>query len=125
MCNCKNVEVGSLDNQIEMFHEALGRKIWVDACIAEEVMELLNNGVKTMGCCCGHNKLIPSIAVHPESVKLMEAMGYKHHFNPSVPKGKYSRIYFYAKSIKCSWRIKLTQDWLPWLWFHFIKMPEP
>lgn len=49
MCNCKNVELGSFDKQIEIYHQALGRKIWVDTCIAEEVIELLSNGVKTTG----------------------------------------------------------------------------
>lgn len=116
--------MGSFENQIEIFHEALGRKIWVDACIADEIIDLLSNGVKTIGSCCGHNKAIPSIAVSRESVKLMEAMGYKHHFNLSVPKGEYSKIYFYAKSIKCPWWIKLRQDWLPWFWYHFIRLPE-
>lgn len=125
MCNCKNVELGSFDKQIEIYHQALGRKIWVDTCIAEEVIELLSNGVKITGSCCGHNKTIPSIVVAPESIPLMEAMGYKHWFNPCVPRGKYSRTFFYAKSVKCPWWIKLQKIWLPWIWVHIIKLPEP
>ncbi len=124
MCNCKNVELGSFDNQIEIYHKAIGRKIWLDACIADEVISLLNSGVRTTGSCCGHNKTIPSIVVALESIPLMEAMGYKHWFNLCVPRGSFSRTFFYAKSVKCPWWIKMKHVWLPWVWYHFFKLPE-
>ncbi len=120
MCNCKNVDVGSYDNQIQIDHPSLLHPIWVDACIADEVIFLLHYGVKTIGSCCGHNKTVPSIAVAPESVKRMEELGYKHHLNACVRRGSYSRSYFYAKSVKCSLWIKLTKVWLPYLWRKFI-----
>lgn len=120
MCNCKNVSVGSYDNQIEIDHPSLLHPIWVDACIADEVIYLLHHGVKTIGSCCGHNKTVPSIAVAPESVKRMEELGYKHHLNACVRRGPFSRSYFYAKSVKCSLWIKLTKVWLPFLWLKLI-----
>lgn len=125
MCNCKDIELGSFDNQVEVFHETLGRSIWLDACIADEVIGLLNAGVKTIASCCGHNKTVPSIVVEPEAVPIMEAMGYKHFFNRCVPKGKFAKTYFYSKSVKCSWWIKMKVVWLPWLWYHLIELPDP
>lgn len=32
------------------------KKVPVDACIADEIKDLNNNGVITLGCCCGHGK---------------------------------------------------------------------
>lgn len=119
MCNCKNIEVGSFNNQILLDHPNLNHPVWVDACIADEIRDLLSKGVKTIGSCCGHNKLIPCIAVAPESIVLMEKLGYRHQFNRLVPTGPWSRIYFYAKSVKCSWIKKLIQDWLPFMWWSF------
>lgn len=120
MCNCKNVELGTFDNQIQIDHCSLLHPIWVDACIADEVIYLLSRGVKTTASCCGHNKTIPSIAVAPESVKLMEELGYKHFNNVCIRRGPYARTFFYAKSVKCSLWIKLTKVWLPYLWHNII-----
>lgn len=118
MCNCKNVEIGSFDNQVQIDHPSLLHPVWVDACIADEIIDLLHKGVKTIGSCCGHNKAVPTIGVALESVKLMEELGYKHHPNPCVIRGPYSRTYFYAKSVKCSLKAKI-KIWLPYLWRKF------
>jgi len=32
------------------------KKIKVDACIADEIQQLNNTGVITLGCCCGHGQ---------------------------------------------------------------------
>lgn len=120
MCNCKNVDVGSFDNQIEIDHPSLLHPIMVDTCIAEEVIMLLHKGVKTVASCCGHNKTIPSIMVAPESVKRMEALGYRHVFNRCLVTGPYSKNTFYSETVKCSWRIKLTKVWLPYLMYKFF-----
>ena len=121
MCNCKNIEIGSFENQIEISHQSPSHPIWVDACIADEVIFLLNTGVKTVGSCCGHNKTIPSIVVAPESVEDMERMGYEHFFNKCVPKGKNSRTFFYSKTVKCPLHIKLLYVWLPYLWYKLVE----
>lgn len=120
MCNCKNVQMGSFENQIQIRHKNLPHPIWVDACIAEEVISLLSKGVKTVASCCGHNKAVPSIAVAPESVRQMEDLGYKHHPNPCVLDGLYSRSFFYARSVKCPLRLKIKL-WLPYLWCKYFR----
>lgn len=98
-CNCVNIEVGSFDNQVEITHPNLSHPIMVDKCIAEEIKELLDHGVKTMASCCGYNKTIPSIMVAPESVKLMERLGYIHCFNSCCPIGYGSDLLFFPKSV--------------------------
>ena len=35
--------------------------ICVDACIAPVIKHLWDNGIETLGCCCGHNVEIPSV----------------------------------------------------------------
>ena len=124
MCNCKNVDLGTFANQVEIHHPKLSHPVWVDVCIADEIINLLSNGVKTMASCCGHNKTIPSIMVAPESVKLMEAMGYKHHFNFCVNTGKFARCYFYSKSVKCPWWRKFYNEVIRRAWWHLINPPQ-
>lgn len=99
-CDCIDIEVGSFDNQVEITHPNLSHPIMVDKCIAEEIKDLLDKGIKTIGSCCGHNTTIPSIIVAPESVKQMEKLGYIHGFNPCIPRGYGSDLMFFPKSVK-------------------------
>jgi len=39
------------------------RGICVDACIAEAIKMLWANGIVTDGCCCGHNRMRPSVVI--------------------------------------------------------------
>lgn len=47
-------------------------KICIDACIADTIKHLWDNGIVTLGCCCGHNRDMPSVIVseneNPEKV---------------------------------------------------------
>lgn len=53
--------------------------IEVDDCIADEVEELWNRGIKTTGCCCGHGAALGMIQVREECIPAMEQMGYVHY----------------------------------------------
>lgn len=86
MCFCKNVRMGSYDNQVEL-HPPKGlfktdKTICIDACISVEIERLWNRGIKTMGCCCGHNINIPFIEVAEENIDEMINMGYIMQINP-------------------------------------------
>lgn len=63
MCDCENVDFGTYANQIEVKAPDWSSKetICLDRCIAQEVLDLWSRGVKTGGCCCGHNKVQPFI----------------------------------------------------------------
>jgi hypothetical protein len=57
-----------------------GKSVWVDGCLAEEIKELNNKGVRTVASCCGHKKIIPVITVDNddlESRRIMEQLGYQ------------------------------------------------
>lgn len=51
----------------------------VDACIADYVQRMNDQGVITVGCCCGHGKGRPVVLVAAESVPLLAQLGYEHH----------------------------------------------
>lgn len=96
MCNCKNVEVGSYGNQVEVknlpSHMAAykakqggANTICLDKCIAAEVKRLWSEGITTTGCCCGHNKVDPYIGVISEDIPKMKALGYSVAFNIMRP----------------------------------------
>jgi hypothetical protein len=97
MCNCKNVAIGSYDNQVVtnlphhmIAYKAAGRfsnvdSICLDVCIAEEVQDLWLLGITTTGCCCGHNKMPSYIGVIPNDISRMKDLGYEVAFNPSRP----------------------------------------
>lgn len=97
MCNCKNIEVGSYGNQVELkppqhmveYQRNNGGSdtICVDKCIAGEIKYLWSLGITTTGCCCGHNKGLQYsyIGVDEKDIKRMKEMGYRVHFNPLRP----------------------------------------
>lgn len=114
MCNCKDVEVGSYANQVELIvpHVIKSmRAIWntrhgtniseevitVDRCLVDEVLELWDLGITTTGCCCGHNKLPGYIGVIDEDIQKMISLGYANVLNTTNPQRKDS---FSPKSIK-------------------------
>lgn len=49
----------------------------VDPCIAVEVHKLWLQGIRTTGCCCGHNTHKPYIGVVKEDISKMKELGYK------------------------------------------------
>lgn len=71
------------------------KQVLVDACIAEEVQELNNKGIKTVGSCCGHGnagrpvtyengfgvwktyELPPHVLIDKDSKSLAEQLGYR------------------------------------------------
>lgn len=61
------------------------RGIPVDACIKHEVEYLIEQGVITLGCCCGHGKSkYATCLIHKDSVDLIKELGYEYYkFRPN------------------------------------------
>lgn len=78
-CNCENIAIGSYDNQVALQAPIWSQKnrISVDSCLSSEIRYLWLCGVRTTGCCCGHNQLEPYIGVEPKSVNIMQKLGYE------------------------------------------------
>lgn len=100
MCNCINIEIGSYDNQICLntpehinYHNS---KICIDKCLIDEIKYLWSLGIKTTGCCCGHNKLEGFIGVDFDDIPKMKTLGYIVQFNEVRPGDEDS---FYPKTI--------------------------
>lgn len=93
MCHCKNIEMGSFDNQIRLINND-GKNVGIDRCIAEEIKELWFQGTNTIASCCGHNKIVRSkelpgtVLVEDKDIERMKDKGYKQWHNPSRPKDK-------------------------------------
>jgi hypothetical protein len=49
----------------------------VDYCIGKEVEWLINQGVITRACCCGHKQYEPHCLIVGESVNLIKELGYE------------------------------------------------
>lgn len=60
--------------------------VCIDACLVSEIWELWRKGIRTTGCCCGHNQAEPYIGVLDEDIEKMKGLGYKVHVNPLDPK---------------------------------------
>jgi hypothetical protein len=57
--------------------EVSGRTvIAVDACIAPAVQRLNDEGLWTLGCCCGHGQYPAHVLIRPESVEDAQRPGY-------------------------------------------------
>lgn len=71
--SCRETEIGSYLCYVNV----PGYKIACDKCLATEIKMLNDIGVKTIGCCCGHQKHPGYIQIDPEHIEKMEALGYK------------------------------------------------
>ncbi len=56
--------------------------IMVDECLSAEIVDLWNNGVQTLGCCCGHGRELGFIQVELSCVEKMKELGYVHYIYP-------------------------------------------
>lgn len=80
MCNCINIKMGSYDNQVTL-KMPNGKLMGIDKCIASEIKYLWSFGIKTTGCCCGHNTQKGYIGVIDKDKEIMKKGGYKVRFN--------------------------------------------
>lgn len=109
MCGCKNIRIGSYDNQIcvdipphmvelreKRIQTGLSPKLCIDTCLLEEIQHLWNLGIRTTGCCCGHNITDGYIGVYPEDTPKMKQLGYRVKFNECRPGDEDS---FYPRNI--------------------------
>lgn len=87
-CSCEDVEIGSYDNQIHLAappHMPKENGYCIDACLVLEVASLWKQGIKTTGCCCGHNKTVGYIGVTEEFIPRMKELGYVVRPNELYP----------------------------------------
>ena len=88
-CGCRDVAMRSYDGAVllvQPWDREDGRVgVTVDACLALEVYRLWKAGIRTTGCCCGHNVAPSYIGVVPEHIEQMKAMGYEVQHNPCRP----------------------------------------
>ena len=70
--HCRQVEFGSYDCYIDT-----GLGFSCDFCLSAEVLGLNNNGIETVGCCCGHGRMQGFIQVHSGYVEAIRSKGYK------------------------------------------------
>jgi hypothetical protein len=69
-CTCKSVMLegdGSTDVVLDLPDwvdpERQSRTVCADRCIAKTIKYLWDQGVETLGCCCGHGKENPNIVI--------------------------------------------------------------
>jgi GMP synthase-like glutamine amidotransferase len=97
MCKCKNVKIGSYDNQFvisdlpdhmikyKSLHGGNINSICIDRCLEQEIRYLWSQGITTTGCCCGHNKLAGYIGVIFKDIPKMKELGYIVRINEMRP----------------------------------------
>jgi len=49
----------------------------IDRCIVDDIRKLWDEQIITTGCCCGHNRIPPTVTVAPECEAKMERLGYE------------------------------------------------
>lgn len=70
MCECwsYNMQEGETPNKVldpnKYFEwDSEASSVCVDACIADQITMLWENGIWTKGCCCGHGKMKPNVVL--------------------------------------------------------------
>lgn len=53
------------------------RRLNVDACIADKIVELNRQGIYTTGCCCGHGKAPATATILPSSQERARELGFE------------------------------------------------
>lgn len=95
MCDCKDIEIGTYDNQVTLKNWWNLEYVSIDTCLQEEILHLWSKRVHTTGCCCGHNKVQPYINVNGESAMIMINLGYEYWVN------EFRVMCFKPKTIPC------------------------
>lgn len=100
MCDCNNISIGSYSNQVEIdpykfncmksyidnkISEGLAPTVCIDKCIVDKVIFLWENGVKTFGSCCGHNKLQGFINVGEDFYEKALTLGFEPYIFDEDP----------------------------------------
>ena len=81
---CGGVEFGVGKNKVKIQipdsweTNKKSRIISVDVCMVVDLKNLWDKGIRTVECCCGHNRVDGYIAVDDKSIPLMLEMGYKN-----------------------------------------------
>ncbi len=57
------------------------RRVHVDACIADQIVELNRLGIHTTGCCCGHSKGPATATILPSAQARARELGYTVTFS--------------------------------------------
>lgn len=87
--NCRQIALKCPANFIPVnIGDGYKEKITMDACISYEVRDLWKKGIRTLGCCCGHGRLLGFIQVVEEDIPKMEDLGYQHYIYPDEFGGK-------------------------------------
>ncbi len=87
--NCRQITLKCPDNFIPVnIGAGYKEKITMDACISYEIRDLWKKGIRTLGCCCGHGRLLGFIQVVEEDIPKMEDLGYQHYIYPDEFGGK-------------------------------------
>lgn len=74
-------EIGTYECCIYAFTDD-DKDVYVDKCLLEEIKGLVDFGVVTFGCCCGHGKIPGYIQVDHKSIPKMKELGYERLWNP-------------------------------------------
>ncbi|WP_416877958.1 hypothetical protein [Litorimonas sp.] len=99
-CSCDDVDFGTYTETVllaehptmkgyfDRREKEFGKRspgVCVDACLALEVTRLWNEGIGTLGCCCGHNKAPSFINIFPDDMSKALALGYEIYRFPNDP----------------------------------------
>lgn len=77
-------------------------EVFVDSCLAREILDLWDKGIRTTGCCCGHGSvnICSWIGVVEEDIPKMEELGYQHRLEKYLNSDEYRQDFFIPKSTK-------------------------
>ena len=100
---CKDVPFGTgecaYNIHLPWLVDGKAKMVNIDKCLLPEILSLWEQGIKTTGCCCGHDKTSmeePFIGVEFEYIDKMKSLGYKVWPNKHRPGDEDS---FYPKTI--------------------------
>ena len=85
MCDCRNIQIGSYDNQVTVLWPFSNKFICIDRCLFDEITLLWSQDIITTGCCCGHNKQVGYIGVDFNCIDRMKQLGYEVERNNCRP----------------------------------------
>lgn len=80
------------------------KDIKTDICIGKEIEFLINRGIVTYGCCCGHGEREPSCLVDVKSREWLKDLGYElHEYSKNHSKQGIGVIYL-KTNVQCELR---------------------
>lgn len=88
-CSCVGVRMGTYEAAVVVKLPWRDKLVSIDSCILPIIQELWSLGIRTYGCCCGHNLVPGMVNVDESDGDRMRALGFESMLDAPYPESTF------------------------------------